>query len=61
MLGKAEARYRAPDHRQPCWMCLRFDSYRGACSVVAGTVRPDATCDHWRSAEDEAVERRGFV
>jgi hypothetical protein len=42
-------------------MCCRFDSYRAACSIVEGTVRPDATCDHWRSVKDEAAEPRGFV
>jgi hypothetical protein len=61
VLGKAEARYRAPDLHQPCWMCCRFDSYRAACSIVEGTVRSDATCDHWRSVEDEAAEPRGFA
>jgi hypothetical protein len=60
VLSKAEAGYRAPDHRHSCLMCCRFDGYRGACSLVAGTVRPDATCDHWRSAEDLASEQRGF-
>ena len=61
MLSKTEAGCRAPDLRQPCWMCLRFDSYRAACSIVEGTVRPDATSDHWRSVEDAAAEPRGFV
>jgi hypothetical protein len=61
VLSKAEAGYRAPDHSRPCVMCLRFDGYRGACSIVEGPVRPDATCDHWRSVEDQASEQRGFV
>jgi hypothetical protein len=60
-LSKTEAGYREPDLRQPCLMCCHFDSYRGACSVVEGTVRPDASCDHWRVVEDEAAEQRGFV
>jgi hypothetical protein len=60
MLSKAEAGYRAPDNRYPCTMCVRFDGYRGACSVVEGTIRPDATCDHWRAVENAAAERRGF-
>jgi hypothetical protein len=60
MLSKAEAGYHAPDHRYPCVMCRHFDAYRSACSVVAGSVRPDATCNHWRTVEDEAAERRGF-
>jgi hypothetical protein len=60
MLSKAEAGYRTPDHQHPCLMCRRFDGYRGACSVVEGTVRPDATCDHWQSVGDETAERRGF-
>jgi hypothetical protein len=61
LLSKSEAGYRVPDVHYPCGMCRRFDGYRGACSVVAGLVRPDATCNHWRSAEDPATERRGFV
>jgi hypothetical protein len=61
VLSKAEAGYRAPELRQPCMMCCRFDGYRAACSIVGGTVRPDATCDHWRSVEDEAANQRGFV
>jgi hypothetical protein len=61
LLGKAEAGYRALDHRYPCMLCHRFEAYLGTCSVVAGTVCPDATCNHWRSAEDKAPERRGFV
>jgi hypothetical protein len=61
VLSKAEAGYRAPDLHQPCWMCLRFEVYLGACSVVEGLVRPDATCDHWCSVEDEAAESRSFV
>ena len=60
MLGKAEAGYHAPDHRCPCVMCRHFDGYRGACSLIEGIVRPDATCNHWRTVEDEAAERRGF-
>ena len=62
MLSKAEAGYRAPDHRSPCAICCRFDAYRGACSVVEGIVRPDATCDHWRTVEDTTPnEQRGFA
>jgi hypothetical protein len=57
LLSKAEAGYRVPDVHYPCGMCRRFDGYRGAW----GLVRPDATCNHWRSAEDPATERRGFV
>ena len=60
VLSKAEAGYRVPDNRYPCVMCRRFEAYLGACSVVEGIVRPDATCDHWRSVEDKAAERRGF-
>ena len=51
---------RRPSGRCPCVMCRHFDTYRSACSVVAGSVRPDATCNHWRTVEDEAAERRGF-
>jgi hypothetical protein len=62
MLSKAEAGYRAPDHRSPCAICCGFDAYRGACSLVAGSVRPDASCDHWRTVEDTTPdERRGFA
>ena len=62
MLSKADAGYRAPDHRSPCVMCRRFEAYLGACSVVEGIVRPDATCDHWRAVEDTMPnERRGFA
>jgi hypothetical protein len=43
VLSKAEAGYRAPDHRYPCMLCHRFEAYLGTCSVVAGTVRPNAT------------------
>ena len=60
MLSKTVAGYRAPDHRSPCVMCRHFDAYRSACSLVEGIVRPDATCNHWRTVEDEAAERRGF-
>jgi hypothetical protein len=60
MFSKAEAGYRAPDNRYPCMMCRHFDGYRGACSIVEGTIRPDATCDRWRAVEDVAAERRGF-
>jgi hypothetical protein len=60
LLSKAEAGYRAPDHRSPCVMCRHFDAYRSVCSLVEGIVRPDATCNHWRTVEDEAAERRGF-
>jgi hypothetical protein len=42
-------------------MCGHFDGYFGACSVVAGPVRPDATCNHWRAVEDGAAEQRDFV
>ena len=51
MLSKAEAGYHAPDHRCPCVMCRHFDGYRGACSLVEGIVRPDATCNHWRTVK----------
>jgi hypothetical protein len=62
MLSKAEAGYRAPDHRCPCVMCRRFEAYLGACSVVEGGVLPDATCDHWRAVKDTAPdEPRGFA
>ena len=61
VLSKAEAGYREPDHRYPCVMCRRFDGYRGACSAVAGVVRPDATCNQWRSVEDNAADRRGLL
>ena len=62
MLSKAEAGYRAPDHRSPCVMCRRFEAYLGACSVVEGSVLPDATCDHWRAVEDTTQnEQRGFA
>jgi hypothetical protein len=60
MLSKAEAGYRVPDNRYPCMMCVRFDGYRGACSVVEGTIQPDATCDQWRAVDDAVAERRGF-
>jgi hypothetical protein len=43
LLSKAEAGYRVPDVHYPCGMCRHFDGYRGACSVVAELVRPDAT------------------
>ena len=61
LLSKAEAGYRAPDLQRPCVMCCRFDGYRGACSVVAGPVLPDATCDHRRSAGSDNAEQRGFA
>ncbi len=62
MLSKAEAGCRVPDHRYPCLMCRHFDGYVGACSVVGGSVRPDATCDNWRTVEDTTPdERRGFA
>jgi hypothetical protein len=38
LLSKAEAGYRAPDHSYPRLLCRRFDGYRGACSLVGGTV-----------------------
>jgi hypothetical protein len=60
VLSKAEAGYHALDYLYPCMMCRCFEAYLGVCSVVEGVVRPDATCDHWRSGEDEAGERRGF-
>jgi hypothetical protein len=61
VLGKAEAGYREPAGRNPCMLCRHFDSYFGACSVVAGSVRADATCDHWRAVEDDAAEQRDYV
>ena len=61
LLSKSEAGYRVPERDHPCLLCRHFDGYRGACSVVAGLVRPDATCNHWRSAEDQVPERRGFA
>jgi hypothetical protein len=61
VLSKAEAGYHAPDHRCPCVMCRHFDAYRSACSVVAGSVRSDATCDHWHTAEGAAAEQRGVT
>jgi hypothetical protein len=63
MLSKAEAGYRAPDHRCPYVMCRRFEAYLGACSLVgAGSVLPDATCDHWRTVEVAMTdEQRGFA
>jgi hypothetical protein len=50
LLSKVEAGYRVPELDHPCLLCRHFDGYRGACSVVAGIVRPDATCNHWKSA-----------
>jgi hypothetical protein len=61
MLSKAEAGYRERDHSRPCVMCRYFDGYFGACSVVAGSVRQDATCYHWRAVEDDATEQRDYV
>jgi len=61
LLSKAKAGYRELDHSRPCMLCGHFDGYRGACAVVAGAVRPIATCDHWASVDDQAPERPGFV
>jgi hypothetical protein len=61
VLSKTEAGYREPDHSRPCMLCRHFDSYRGACSVVAGLVAPNGSCNHWRTVDDQASERRGFV
>ena len=61
LLSKTEAGYREPDLRQPCLMCRHFDGYLGTCSVVEGTVRPDASCDYWHVIEDNPTERRGFA
>jgi hypothetical protein len=41
-------------------MCRHFDGYLGTCAVVEGTIRPDASCDHW-VIEDAPPERRGFA
>jgi hypothetical protein len=61
MFSKAEPGYREPDNRYPCMLCRHFEVYLGTCSMVDGTIRPDATCDHWRSVEGQRAERRGFV
>jgi hypothetical protein len=60
LLSKTEAGYHAPDLHQPCLMCRHFDGYLGTCAVVEGTIRPDASCDHW-VIEDAPPERRGFA
>jgi hypothetical protein len=49
------------DRNRPCAMPCHFDSYRGALSVVAGLVAPDAGCDHWRTVDDQLPEPRGLV
>ena len=52
-VSKARGGCSAPDHRYPCLMCRHFDGYIGACFVVEGSVRPDATCDHWQNSIPE--------
>jgi hypothetical protein len=58
MLSKSEAGYQdhAPDHRHPCVMCRHFDAYRGACALVAGSVRSRAACNHWRMVDNKKAD-----
>ena len=44
-VSKKSVRYRAADGAERCGTCSMFSA--GTCSLVRGTISPDAVCDRW--------------
>jgi hypothetical protein len=53
---KAEANYREAEGDERCGDCAHFDGESG-CSLVAGTIAPDDTCDYFEDAADAEKAR----